>query len=140
MTFEAHDLAGFESAARKLGETLSAPALVLLSGDLGAGKTTFVAALLKSRGINSVTSPTFNLRHDYDAGAWRAVHIDFYRLKESDSAFDLLPPDEDYSDALVFVEWPEKAPVQIFAPFEQKLQVSIALKADGGRSVSWQSA
>ncbi len=138
VTFEAHDLAGFESAARKLGETLKAPVLVLLSGDLGAGKTTFVAALLKSRGIESVTSPTFNLRNDYTTGTTRAVHIDFYRLKAADSAFDLLPPDEDYSDALVFVEWPEKAPEQLFAPFEQQVRVMIEYLKEGGRRITWQ--
>lgn len=138
VTFEAHDLAGFESAARKLGETLSAPVLVLLSGDLGAGKTTLVAALLKGRGIEAVTSPTFNLRNDYTTANTRAVHIDFYRLKEADSAFDLLPPDEDYSDAMVFVEWPEKAPAQLFAPFDRRVKVTIEHIHEGGRRITWQ--
>lgn len=138
MTIEADDLAGFESVARKLGETLVAPLLVLLYGDLGVGKTTLVAAILKARGLDAVTSPTFNLRNDYDAGAWRALHLDLYRLKPGDNAFDLLPPDEDYSNAIVFVEWPEKAPPGLLAAFDRCLRVDIGHANDGRRSVSWQ--
>ena len=112
--------------------------LLAILGPNGAGKTTLVAALLKSRGIEAVTSPTFNLRNDYTAANTRAVHIDFYRLKEADSAFDLLPPDEDYSDAMVFVEWPEKAPPQLFAPFDRRVKVTIEHIHEGGRRITWQ--
>ncbi len=139
VTIEADDLAGFESAARELGKFVVPPMLVLLHGNLGAGKTTFVSALLKSKGIDGVNSPTFNLRNDYNAGSWRALHLDLYRLKPNDNGLDLLPPDEDYSNAIVFVEWPEKAQPGMFALFDQTLQIDITHTADGRRTVSWQN-
>ncbi len=139
MTIETHDLAEFKSAARELGDSLSAPVLVLLSGNLGAGKTTFVAEALLSRGIKGANSPTFNLRNDYDAGLYRVIHLDLYRLRPGDSAADILPPDEDYSDAIVFVEWPEKAPAGTFGPFEKKIHLHIEANADGGRRFEWQT-
>jgi tRNA threonylcarbamoyladenosine biosynthesis protein TsaE len=88
--------------------------VVLLEGDLGAGKTTFTKSLAHTLGINKedVHSPTFILKKEYKgSGApWkRLVHVDAYRFTHPDEA-KVLRLEDDLSDphALVVVEWPSK--------------------------------
>lgn len=136
LTIPPGDAAAFAQAIARLAGELSAPLLVRLSGNLGAGKTTLVAALLAQWGVRGANSPTFNLRHDYDLGAFRVLHLDLYRLSSTDAAWDLLPIDEDYSNALVFVEWPEKAPPGFFSPFERQAELTIEALSDGARRLA----
>ncbi len=84
--------------------------MIALSGDLGAGKTTLAQAICAGYGvIEQVTSPTYSLVHRYDALASAVVHIDLYRL-DNYSQLGNLGWDEILSeDALVIVEWPERA-------------------------------
>ena len=110
---------------------------MLVSGNLGAGKTTFIAEVLRSWGIPGANSPTFNLRNDYQAADFRVIHLDFYRLKPNDSGLDLLPPDEDYSDAVVFAEWPERVHPQLFAPFTRRSQLKIDITPENARRLSF---
>jgi tRNA threonylcarbamoyladenosine biosynthesis protein TsaE len=123
--FTAPDLEAFKTHAQTLAREIYPPLLVLVSGNLGAGKTTFIAEVLRVWGINSANSPTFNLRNDYNTEAAHVIHLDFYRLKPSDSALDLLPPDEDYSETVVFAEWPEKVHPQLFQPFSRRAHLTI---------------
>ncbi|GAB4439392.1 MAG: hypothetical protein OHK0011_21990 [Turneriella sp.] len=115
------------------------PLLVRLVGNLGAGKTTLVAALLSYWQGGAATSPTFNLRNEYSLANFRVIHLDLYRLKPTDDALDLLPPDEDYSDAVVFVEWPDKGPRHLFAPFNRRAELRLDVQADESRHVTWRS-
>jgi tRNA threonylcarbamoyladenosine biosynthesis protein TsaE len=82
--------------------------VVLLSGDLGAGKTTLVRGIvggIEGTQPEEVSSPTFTLIHDYGAGVF---HIDLYRL-DRDSQIDTLGLEEIFSEArLVLIEWGEK--------------------------------
>jgi tRNA threonylcarbamoyladenosine biosynthesis protein TsaE len=92
-----------------LAETLQAGAVVLLSGDLGAGKTAFVRGLAEGLGIDSaeVTSPTFTLVHEYRGGRLPMVHVDLYRLDRAD--LDEIGLDQDLAAAgIVAVEWSER--------------------------------
>jgi tRNA threonylcarbamoyladenosine biosynthesis protein TsaE len=95
-----------------IGRTLPVPALVTLSGDLGAGKTTLVQAICRGLGVAApVTSPTFALVHEYEAAsARRVVHCDFYRL-ESEREVAALGFEDFLADPMtvVLVEWPERA-------------------------------
>jgi tRNA threonylcarbamoyladenosine biosynthesis protein TsaE len=138
--FTCVDLAAFKTAAREIAATLKPGMLITLSGNLGAGKTTLVAAMLESWGLSTAGSPTFNLRNDYRGPGFRVLHLDFYRLRSGDLGLDLLPPDEDYSDAIVLAEWPEKADPQIFAPFAQKGYIVIEIQDDGKRAVTYEAA
>ena len=92
-------------------DDVPAPALVTLTGELGAGKTTMTQAICRGLGVTEpVTSPTFALIHEYAAFAVRVVHCDLYRL-DSARAVASLGLDDMFADssAIVLVEWPERA-------------------------------
>jgi tRNA threonylcarbamoyladenosine biosynthesis protein TsaE len=133
----APDLEAFRHQARLIAEKIHPPLLVRVTGNLGAGKTTFISEVLKVWGIAGANSPTFNLRNDYDAPGFHVIHLDFYRLKPNDSGLDLLPPDEDYSESVVFAEWPEKAQPQLFAPFSRQASLAIDIGPDNSRTLTF---
>ncbi|MGC1254002.1 MAG: tRNA (adenosine(37)-N6)-threonylcarbamoyltransferase complex ATPase subunit type 1 TsaE [Candidatus Acidiferrales bacterium] len=95
---------------RQIGAVLKPPVLILLSGDLGAGKTTLtkgIAAGLGAAREDDVTSPTFTLVHRYE-GSTRVYHVDLYRI---DGLHDLetLGLEDIFSEnAIVIVEWPDR--------------------------------
>ena len=91
---------------RELGATLRAGDVVLLEGDLGAGKTTFVKGIADACGVTvEVRSPTFALMHRY-RGRPDVVHVDLYR-ERSATALDDLALDEAGEAAIIVVEWPK---------------------------------
>lgn len=98
-----------------LGRTIRGGTAIALTGDLGAGKTTFVKGLAKGLGVKStVTSPTFLLIKKYSIQKVRSMvesfyHIDCYRL-ENEKKLQFLGIEEILNDkrAVVAVEWPEK--------------------------------
>jgi tRNA threonylcarbamoyladenosine biosynthesis protein TsaE len=108
------------AATRQLGRRLAplllregACRLLLLSGDLGAGKTCLVQGLARAIGIEEpITSPTFALAQHYQAPDGRAlVHLDLYRLELPASADELFHQEREEAEAigaLMAVEWPER--------------------------------
>ena len=97
--------------ARNLAPELMRGDVLLLEGDLGAGKTTFARALCGALGVvGPVTSPTFGVAHRYDSPAGRIAHLDLHRLGQL-GAFDRDLVDDELDDADVgLVEWPSGAP------------------------------
>ena len=100
-----------ERAGAGLAARLRPGDVVLVSGDLGAGKTTFVRGALRALGVTEpVTSPTFVIGHLYDGAAGPLAHLDLYRLGTglADEDPGLLDP---YfgPEVISFVEWPERA-------------------------------
>jgi tRNA threonylcarbamoyladenosine biosynthesis protein TsaE len=95
---------------REIGARLKAPVLILLSGDLGAGKTTLtkgIAAGLGAAREDDVTSPTFTLVHKYE-GSTRVYHVDLYRIEDLHD-FETLGLEDIFSEqAVVVVEWPDR--------------------------------
>ncbi|MEO6536372.1 MAG: tRNA (adenosine(37)-N6)-threonylcarbamoyltransferase complex ATPase subunit type 1 TsaE [Candidatus Paceibacterota bacterium] len=116
--------------------------LVTLSGELGAGKTSFTQGLAKALGVtDSITSPTFVLEKVYDLpeitsrGFARLVHIDAYRLEGSESLLplgvDLLLPDP---SNLIILEWPEMVDGQLPSP---DVSITITVEPDTTRTISY---
>ena len=104
---------------RKLAEKLQAPVLVLLSGELGSGKTTLtkgIVAGLHAAQEDEVTSPTFTLVHEYGGGK-KVFHGDLYRI-ESFHDFETLGLEDVFAQpAILILEWSEKFPLK--APWPQ---------------------
>jgi tRNA threonylcarbamoyladenosine biosynthesis protein TsaE len=106
-------LAGSEAAtqaiARQIAATLRPGDVLLLSGDLGAGKTTFVRGLAEGLGIDpdAVSSPTFTLVHEYRGGRLMLYHADLYRL-ETAATGDLGLEELGVEDGVLAIEWPDR--------------------------------
>ncbi len=98
---------------RTLAELLAPPKLVLLRGDLGAGKTTLVkgiAAAFQAADEEDVTSPTFTLIHEYRGSKANLYHIDLYRI-DTPRELDTLALDDLRSEnSILLIEWGEKFP------------------------------
>src|SRR5471032_268723 len=98
-----------ETAAvgRQLAPELNAGAVILLFGDLGAGKTALVRGLAEGLGIapGEVTSPTFTLIQEYRGGRLPLFHVDLYRLK-SIEVEELGLDDERMAEGVTAIEWP----------------------------------
>ena len=105
---ETDDPAATERLGARLAEELAPGDVVLVSGDLGAGKTTFVRGACRALGVQGpVTSPTFTLAARHDDGRVPISHLDLYRLAALDDE-DLAQLDDELGpDRIAFVEWPE---------------------------------
>ena len=111
---------------RELASFLTPPKVVVLRGDLGAGKTTLVKGI--ARGFQAareedVTSPTFTLVHEYRGPAATLYHIDLYRVDTPRALETLGLEDLMTDDSVLLIEWGEK-----FSRFERDNDVEIALE------------
>lgn len=97
--------------AKKFAKLLTGGEIILLSGDLGAGKTTFTRCVLKELGVkDDVTSPTFTIMREYKAKKFSIYHFDMYRLGSGEEAREFGLEDYIYSNdknSIVFIEWAE---------------------------------
>jgi tRNA threonylcarbamoyladenosine biosynthesis protein TsaE len=117
---------------REFAKRLNAPVLVLLSGDLGSGKTTVTKGIVAALGAareEDVTSPTFTLLHEYGATGAQVYHGDLYRI-ESFEDFETLGMEDVFAKpAVVILEWSEKFPLKTEWP-----QIWVRLEHAGGDS------
>ena len=97
--------------AKEIADLVKVPSVILLNGDLGAGKTHFVKGFAKALGYDeSVTSPTFTIMNEYLGGKCPIYHFDMYRLSSMEDALNL--GFEEYFDlqrldGVSLVEWPQ---------------------------------
>jgi tRNA threonylcarbamoyladenosine biosynthesis protein TsaE len=126
-----HSSAETTNWGREFAKRLTAPVLVLLTGDLGSGKTTLTKGIVAGLGAASedeVTSPTFTLVHVYGKGA-KVYHADLYRI-ESFHDFETLGLEDVFAKpAVMILEWSDRFPLQSPWP-----QVRIRLEHHGGDS------
>jgi tRNA threonylcarbamoyladenosine biosynthesis protein TsaE len=110
---------------RDLASLLAPPKIVLLRGNLGAGKTTIVKGIaqgFKAAEEEDVTSPTFTLIHEYRGPKATLYHIDLYRIDTQRELETLGLDDLTTPDSVLLMEWGEK-----FARFEEERDVEIAI-------------
>ena len=101
-----HDLESMAHFAEVLAKHLSAGDIILLNGDLGAGKTTLTQFIGKAMGVKrNINSPTFNIIKSYQGNAFKLHHMDCYRLEDSEEDLGF---DEYFEDqAVTLIEWSE---------------------------------
>ncbi len=121
-----------EEIAGRLAARLVSGDVVYVSGDLGAGKTTFVRGACRALGIGGpVTSPTYTIGHRYDG----VSHLDLFRVEHlTPSDWGALEPY--FEDAIVFVEWPERAGGRLPPP---RVTVQLAHVDERRRSIALSS-
>lgn len=123
---------------RVLAQKLPSRGVVLLIGDLGAGKTTLAKGIIEGLGVataDEVTSPTYTLVHEYGDPV-RVYHIDLYRLDTEDEVraigFDELLE----SNALLLIEWGERFPA-LLPP--NRVEIKLEADEEDGRTVNIES-
>ena len=111
MTITTHSQDETADVGRKLAPTLKAGSVLLLIGDLGAGKTALVRGLAEGLGVapEEVSSPTFTLMQEYRGGRVKLIHVDLYRLNNG-REIDELGLDELGLESVLAIEWAEKLP------------------------------
>ncbi len=113
-------LADIKAAAHQLWRWANGARVFTFSGSLGAGKTTLIHAICEIIGVeDAVSSPTFALINEYQAGPGRQIvlHMDWYRLRDAAEAVDAGMEDALHNeDCICFVEWPEKAAELLVMP------------------------
>jgi len=112
-----------EALAARVAAALAPGDVVLLAGDLGAGKTTFVRGAARALGVSSaVTSPTFTIGQRYD-GDLPVSHLDLYRLGDLADEDPALLADYLGPDRVAFIEWPQTA-----IPLLEELGMTVAAR------------
>ena len=132
-TWTLKDLEATHALGRWLAGADARPALLLLKGELGAGKTSLVQGIALALGIEEpITSPTFALSQHYPQGEPPLVHLDLYRLELASAADDLFLQEEEEArglGALLVVEWPERLSLAL----PEAWTLELAHRQEGGR-------
>ena len=120
-----------EALGAALAAALRPGDVVLLQGEMGTGKTTFVRGALRALGVaGPVTSPTFTLGRRYDAGRIPSAHLDLHRLGSlEDEDPGLLDPYVE-PDRVAFVEWPDAAQAELAG--QARIAARVTLEHAGG--------
>ncbi|PVE60332.1 tRNA (adenosine(37)-N6)-threonylcarbamoyltransferase complex ATPase subunit type 1 TsaE [Arthrobacter sp. TPD3018] len=125
------DAAATEAFGASLAAVVRPGDVIALNGDLGMGKTSIARGLLAALGLpGEAPSPSFAIVQPYDPPEVRlpVLHVDLYRIEDPDE-LEELGLDEALSDAVLLVEWPERAP----GYWPHALQLTLAPAPDGGR-------
>lgn len=130
-------LATTRKLAKRIARELEPGRVLALTGDLGAGKTTFVQALAKALDVEhpgDVLSPTYTLVNEYAIAAGTLAHLDLYRVVDVESAIALgLQEQICRRDAIVVVEWADKFPELI--P-RDAMWLTLVVRSDGARTAT----
>lgn len=131
------DLSGTDAAAKRFLKETEGVRIYAFYAPMGAGKTTFTAALCRALGVSAdtVSSPTFSIVNEYrTAGGDSIFHFDFYRIGKIAEALDIGYYDYIDSGCICFMEWPEN--IEELIP-EDALKVRIEVRGDGSREIIW---
>jgi tRNA threonylcarbamoyladenosine biosynthesis protein TsaE len=123
VTVTTHSESETADVGRRLAPTLSPGSVVLLIGDLGAGKTALVRGLAEGLGVppDEVSSPTFTLMQEYRGGRVPLIHVDLYRLNDA-REIDDLGLEELGLESVLAIEWAEKLPRPMADAIEVRIE------------------
>lgn len=131
LIYEVASVEATQALAAALGSLVQSGDVLCLSGDLGAGKTTFTQGLARGLGVEEpVSSPTFTLIKEYDDGRIPLYHMDIYRLGEAAMQEDLGYDEYFYGVGVSVIEWSDY--LAELLP-DDRLLLDITLGAEGGR-------
>jgi tRNA threonylcarbamoyladenosine biosynthesis protein TsaE len=106
-----YGLKHIDKAADEVYNAVSGRSILAFTGEMGAGKTTFIQALCRRMGVKGVMgSPTFSIINEYEAEKGPVYHIDLYRCRDEEEAIRAGVEDCLYSGWTCLVEWPSRAP------------------------------
>ena len=122
-----------EAFAAEMAPTLSVGTVLLFSGDLGSGKTTFIRGLAAGLGIaaNQVSSPSYTLVNEYFGDDKRLVHVDLYRLDDEQEVLELALEDLLDDETIMAIEWGERLPTG----FPQHFLLQFSIVGDEERQI-----
>ncbi|MDX1351196.1 MAG: tRNA (adenosine(37)-N6)-threonylcarbamoyltransferase complex ATPase subunit type 1 TsaE [Putridiphycobacter sp.] len=126
MQIKVDSLNGLESGVKLFLSGISDRKTFAFYGEMGAGKTTFINAIMREMGIEDhSSSPTFSIVNEYLSPTYGSIfHFDFYRLDSEEEALDIGVEDIIYSNNYCFMEWPER--IQNLLP-EDTVKVTITV-------------
>ena len=105
-----HSAEETRNLGKKLSAHLKAGDVVLLQGDLGAGKSEFARGVARGLGITgAVPSPSFTILNAYDEGSTPLYHFDWYRIEEAQEIYDMGMDEQLGGDGIALIEWSERA-------------------------------
>jgi tRNA threonylcarbamoyladenosine biosynthesis protein TsaE len=129
-----YTLEKIDAAAKEVCNTIRGRNILAFSGEMGAGKTTFIQALCRQMGVDGVmSSPTFSIINEYESKKGPIFHIDLYRCKDEDEAIRAGVEDCLYSGCTCMVEWPSKAS-SLFP--EETIRINVSAISDDTRKLS----
>lgn len=117
-----------EDLAGRLSLCLTSPLILTFSGEIGAGKTTFIRAMLRSLGIKTaIKSPTFSLIESYESEHLQIHHFDLYRIQDEAELEYIGFRDYFLGNAVCCIEWPERAKQSL-----EQTDINFKLRISGG--------
>ena len=143
MVFETGNEAESQNLGRRLGQTLLAGDIVLLFGDLGAGKTTLTKGIVSGLEVDEeeyVRSPTFTIINQYQ-GRHPIYHIDLYRIDSNADILNLGLEELLYGDGIVIIEWAEKLNLNSSEgigselPMEERIEIKLNIMENNNRTI-----
>ena len=130
---ETNSAAETEALGARIAERLNPGDVVLLSGELGTGKTTLVRGACRALGVpGPVTSPTFTIGQQYGGGRMPVAHLDLYRLQSLEGEDPALLEDYLHPEGIAFVEWPAAGSGRLGRP---ALEVRLAHESEESRRI-----
>ena len=130
-----HSAEETRNLGKKLAAHLQAGDVVLLQGDLGAGKSEFARGVARGLGITgAVPSPSFTILNAYDEGRIPLYHFDWYRIEEAQEIYDMGMEEQLGGDGIALIEWSERAPECLPA---RLLEITIHTQDEETREISF---
>lgn len=116
---------------KEFAKTLTKGDVVILNGDLGAGKTAFTAGVAAGLGITDyVSSPTFTIVNEYRNGKTPVFHFDLYRLTGEDDLYDIGVEEYLSNDGICIFEWPDFAKSLLDSYYTVEIQKDLSVSED----------